>query len=203
MLSETIHKITEPLPYLKIENLYTPDELEYIFEELNFLSYVEKMHTPELTGSALNNWEIQKNNSGIFLDTAYAKRELSNILQANRKIFEEIYMNSYSELSFGYESIKTCNIDNTLISYYDNGGYYKSHHDNSCHTILTWFFKEPKAFKGGDFYFTDYNEKVEIENNMTVMFPSFIKHHVDEVIMEKNMPRGYGRYCMTQFVNIG
>jgi len=203
MLVETIHKIIEPLPYLKIENMYTPEELEYIFEELSFLSYVDKMNPPDLTGSALVEWKPQKNNSGIFLDSAYAKRELSNILQVNRKIFEEKYLNLYSELSFAYQSIKTCNIDTTLISYYDNGGYYKSHHDNSCHTILTWFFKEPKAFKGGDFYFSNYDEKVEIKNNMTIIFPSFVKHHVDEVFMEPNMPRGSGRYCMSQFVNVG
>jgi hypothetical protein len=196
-MNTLIHQIEEPFPFLKIENLYDKDELKLIWQELDFLT--TKLENPENTGAAKDNeGKSLKNNSGLLLDDVYQKRNISNILSINTKLFLPEIINAFSDLSFGYQNIKKTNYDRTLISYYENGGYYKSHEDIAMYTAITWFFKEPKAFVGGDFYFTDYNLKIEIKNNITVLFPSFVKHSVDEVILENNNLIGCGRYSMVQ-----
>lgn len=201
-MNQIITKIENPFPYLKIENMYSDEELELIHQELVFLNYDHKLGGPEETGSAIDNNIILKNNRGLFLDDLYRKREISNILNVNRKVFNKEYLESYASLNFGYKSILECNYDSTLISYYENGGYYHSHRDTAIHTALTWFFKVPKLFEGGNLIFTEYDEVIKINHNMTIIFPSFVKHSVEEVIIEEDLPRGFGRYCMSQFMRI-
>lgn len=197
----TIYKIKNPFPYLKIENIYNDEELRLIWQELDFLTHPQKLKPPEKTYSAKDNHgNVLKNNSAIFLEDTYTNRELSNILTINRKIFTDPFVPEFADLNFAYNLFYHTNFDSTMISYYENGGYYKPHFDGAVYTILTWFFREPKQFTGGNFSFSDFNEKIEIQNNMTVIFPSFVNHSVEEVKMEKSDFSGYGRYCMTQFV---
>ena len=202
-MNEVITKIKDPFPYLKIENLYTEEELELIGDELIFLNHKCKLEDPEDTGSAKDSSDnLLKENKGLFLDDLYKRREISNILSVNRKIFNKEYLEAYASLSFGYKSILECNVDTTLISYYENGGYYKPHKDDAVHTVLTWFFETPKMFEGGDLFFPEYNEKIEIQQNMAIIFPSFVLHSVDEVKMDENLNRGFGRHCMSQFLKV-
>lgn len=202
-MNEIITKIKDPFPYLKIENLYTEEELELIADELIFLNHKSKLEDPKHTGSAKDSsGNILKKNSGLFLDDLYKRREISNILSVNRKIFRKEYLEAYASLSFGYKSILECNQDTTLISYYENGGHYKPHKDHALHTILTWFFETPKMFEGGNLFFPEYNEKIEIQQNMTIIFPSFVLHSVEEVKMNEDINYGFGRYCMSQFMLI-
>ena len=202
-MNQIITKVEHPFPYLKIENMYSDEELDLISEELVFLNHKNKLESPEETGGAVENGKISKQNSGLFLDDLYKKREISNILTINRKLFNKEYLESYASLNFGYKSILRCNQDGTLISYYENGGYYHSHCDISVHTALTWFFKIPRLFKGGNLIFSEYDHTIEIDHNMTIIFPSFVLHSVEEVSMEENLPSGFGRYCMSQFISIG
>lgn len=197
-----LHQIKNPFPFLQIENTYSTDELELIWQELEFLNCLDKLEPPEKTGTAVEDGIPLKNNSGLFLDDIYVKRNISNILTLNRRLFDPEILNVFSDLSFGYGSIKKTNDDTTLISYYENSNYYNPHEDVSMFTGVTWFFKEPKAFTGGNFYFSDYNLKIEVQNNMTVLFPSFVKHAVDEIVLKDDSLPGHGRYCMSQFVYI-
>ena len=202
-MNPIIHQIKNPLPFLQIENLYDEDELKLIWQELDFLNYPNKLKIPEKTGTAVDKENIPiKKNKGLFLDTIYPEREISNILTLNRKSFDAEIVDAFSELSFGYQSIKQTNEDSTLISYYENADYYKPHIDTAMYTAVTWFFKGPKAFVGGDFYFSDYNLKIEVQNNMMILFPSFVKHSVDKIILKDKSLFGYGRYSMTQFAYI-
>lgn len=202
-MNEVITKIKDPFPYLKIENLYTEEELELIGDELIFLNHKSKLEDPESTGSAKDSSDnTLKENRGLFLDDLYRRRGISNILSVNRKLFNKEYLEAYASLNFGYKSILECNQDATLISYYENGGYYKPHRDTSMHTALTWFFEIPKRFEGGDLFFPEYDEKIEIQQNMTIIFPSFVLHSVEEVKMDENLNYGFGRYCMSQFITI-
>jgi hypothetical protein len=200
-----IHQIKNPFPFLQIENLYSEDELILLWKEFDFLTHPDKLESPENTGSALDE-ETKvplKKNKGLFLDDLYSSRNISNILTITKQLFSPIILNAFSELSFGYENIKYTNRDATLLSYYENSEYYKSHRDEALYTAVTWFFKEPKSFSGGNFYFTDYGIKIEMQNNMAVIFPSFVKHAVDEIILEKNNDlTGHGRYSISQFLYI-
>jgi Rps23 Pro-64 3,4-dihydroxylase Tpa1-like proline 4-hydroxylase len=202
--NQIIIKNYDPFPFLEIENMYDEVQLKLIWQELEFLNQLDKLESPEKTGSAEQEGKILKKNSGLYLDNLYKTRNISNILTFNKNLFASHILEEFSSLCFLYENIKHTNDDTTLISYYDNGGYYKPHQDHALYTAITWFFKEPKKFSGGDFYFSNYNYKLEIKNNKTILFPSVITHSVDEVIMndESDFGQGYGRYAMSQFLHL-
>lgn len=192
-------------PYISMENVYDEDELSIIWEELNFLCYPKNFLPPEKSGTAKKNGEILKRNNCIWLDKFYSDREYSNILKLNKKIIEidmqeKIFMGNPS---WFFQSIEIGSY-NTLISYYENGDYYKQHKDQSLATCLTWFYKEPKKFKGGDllFYLGDDIFFIEIKNNMSIIFPSCITHSVTNIEMnDDECHKKNGRFCMTQFLH--
>jgi len=191
----------KPFPYLIVKNLYSDSELKYIWRELDFLISSRILVGPEFTASATceKTGEILKKNSGVFLDDVYTNRDYSNILTLNSKSFQKEIIDEFAKLSFGYESLKTTNHDRTLISYYENNDSYKSHVDEAFFTFLTWFYKEPKQYIGGELTFTNYDHTIESENNCLVIFPSFIRHEVSKISMIEDKP-GHGRVCMAQFV---
>ncbi len=190
-----------PFPYVFVDNFYNEHELKLIWQELDFLCYSDKLEGPhETAGSLLEDKSIAKQNRGLFLDETYYKRSVSNILKVNRKSFDLFQDLKNSEDICWWFKHGWINSDKTLLSYYENAEYYKPHHDVSTYTFLTWFFREPKKFKGGNLKFSDYHIDIECVNNRLIIFPSVIKHEVSEVIMkEEDVDRGFGRWCMTQF----
>lgn len=199
-----IFHFENPFPYIILEDTYSDDELRLIWEELNFICYPHKLKPPQETGSAKSSNEnkILKRNNAIWIDTLYEDRNLSNILKINRKLFLNFEDIILSHSSWFFKHFET-NFDTTLISYYEKNDYYEPHKDSSVITCLTWFYKEPKKFEGGDLYFTDYNIEHKIKNNSTLIFPSKIRHAVSTIKMnEENMNKKQGRFCMTQFMHI-
>ena len=190
--------------FLVIKNLYSKDELFLIQKELDYLWYSMSFNRNEdyLSVAKTDDGTVLGKRSGVWLDYFYSNRESSNILRLNRKPFanEEI-RNIFANLNpYHYHYLKL-DFDNTLLQYYENSDYYKPHTDHAVFSLVTWFFKEPKKFTGGKFKFTDMDFELEIENNMCVIFPSFLWHEVEEVKMiETNKHEPYGRFSMTQFV---
>jgi len=193
--------VKDPIPFLIIDNTYTKAEQVKIFKELDFLS--EKLLTPDQTGSAMKeNGELKKN-IGLFLDNVYSNRNVSDILTVNRKIFSQEVVDEVSKCHYAYNQYRSTNYDSTLISYYDDRSSYFSHSDSNAITAVTWFFKSPKNFSGGDFTFTDFNKQVELKNNRTVIFFGCYKHEVSEVKIKDNSVPFSGRFTISQFCNIG
>lgn len=201
-----INQYDDVFPYVIIEDTYNEKELNLIWQELDFLCSSKSFlppENPELETASLSG-EILKKNKSLWLDTFYSNRNSSNILELNRIIFThypKIFQNHPSWIFKNFD----CNKDTTLISYYESGGYYKKHKDNSFFTSLTWFFREPKKFSGGDLQieFGDNILEFEIKNNQTLIFPSIIPHEVTEVKMNtKDLNKKLGRFCMTQFLTL-
>jgi hypothetical protein len=197
-----IEVFEEPFPYIIIDKFYSDEELELIWEELNLILNDYNLLSPDRTGTAKNNRNPLKNNLGFFLDTFYSNRESSNILRLNRKIFhitQKVFDQSNNWFLKNFRS----NLDGTLISYYENGGYYKKHHDNSFATCLTWLYKEPKSFEGGNLLFDDYNIEIKVKNNLLIFFPSIIQHSVSKILMDEKYAGKYmGRICISQFMGL-
>ena len=195
-----------PFPFITIENTFTPDELNSIWDEIKFLYYSKKFNPPEKTGSAYDTVDgekvYKKNNSGLWISDIYKEFDFSNIYKFGRKLIEnkeEIYNN---HPSWFFKNIYF-NQDNTLLSYYENGNYYHSHTDKAFLTCLTWIFKQPKKFEGGNLTFTDYDITIEVNTNCTVIFPSCIKHEVSKISMKKeDLDDLNGRICITQFFGL-
>ena len=189
--------VKEPIPFLIIDNTYTKEEQVKIYRELDFIS--EKLQSADQIGSAKKeNGEI-KNNTGLFLDSAYRNRNLSDILTINRKIFSQEVMDEACKCHYAYNLFREINHDTTLISYYDDGSSYFSHPDSTAITAVTWFYKSPKNFTGGDFVFTDFNKQVELINNRTVIFFGCYKHEVSEVKIKDITVPFSGRFTISQF----
>ena len=190
----------DPFPYMLIENLYTKEEEILIKKELDFL--LPSLKDPADTGAAFDDsGGLLKTNKALFLDSVYSDRSVSYILNINRKVFNvlEEQKDKVVHDNWFFKNQKT-NKDHSLISYYEKCDYYDTHDDMGLYTVLSWFYKEPKSFTGGDFLFPDYDIRIECKNNMTIIFPSMIPHKVENVSVDDDkLGQGYGRWCVTQF----
>ena len=191
---------TEPIHFIYVEDVYDNDELQSIWQELDHLNCDNKLLHPNSVNSTVENNTPIKNNKSVFLEDHYKDPNLSNILSVNIKIIKSNVINQKD--SWFFKDLRF-NRDSTLVSYYEGGDDYQPHKDNALVTACSWFFKEPKRFSGGDFYFVDYNTKIKVVNNTAVIFPSHIRHAVDSVNMNMNdQGKGLGRYCISQFLEI-
>jgi len=194
-----INYYEQDFPYIVIDNYYTKDEYNSIWEELNFLCDKSKLILSK--GSATDsNDRTLKNNHSLYLDTVYNNRSISTILKVNRKLFDNMNEIVRQHPSWFFKNVKG-NIDLTSLSYYEDGERYEKHHDNYVLTSLWWTHRKPKKFDGGDFIFSDVNEVIEFKDNRMIIFPSMIPHEVTEVIMdEKDLNQKFGRICLSQFL---
>lgn len=189
----------EPFEYIIIDNTYTEEELKLIFLELDFWSISNNLMGPEHTGTAKwNDGSSKKKNKGVFLDGVYRDRKQSNVLKLNRKIYQIQLDQPSVILNF----LKDSNHDTTLISYYENESNYKSHKDSSLLTAVTYLYKQPKLFDGGNLILTDYGYQFEPWFNRTYIIPGVVEHEVTEVTMKsENCGKGLGRYCISNFIH--
>ena len=68
-------------------------------------------------------------------------------------------------------------------------------------TGITWFYREPKKFTGGNLRFPLFDMEIECKHNRVIVFPSSIYHGVDKIGMEeKDMGKKLGRFAMSQFL---
>lgn len=186
---------------LIVKDFFNDDELKLIWEELDFLTKRNTLLSYDKTGSATDgNAQMVKRNHGIFLDTVYNYRAASNILTLNSKIFG--HGDEFSKHDPIFRHVKNSTVDTTLLSYYEDGDSYGTHTDQSNLTILTWFYKEPKMFTGGQFVLDDFGIEIEVENNMLMIIPGSYRHSVIPVKMEDKTPySGMGRYCVSHFLS--
>ena len=197
----------EPFPYILIDDLYDQSELDGIWEELDYLCNPKRMGRSSIErGAAALNYsdgtqESIKNAWDMFLDELFISRDSSNILEINRKLMnqQKMFRNHPHWL---FNDTSALNGDNTSIIYYENNDEYKPHRDLARLTGLTWFYREPKKFTGGNLRFPWFDMEIECKHNRVIVFPSSIPHGVDKVGMEeKDMGKKLGRFVMSQFLS--
>lgn len=197
--------LQDPFPHVIIKNLYNQQELDLIWRELDFLTSPHKFDKGEGDGSRGTTLSgiNPSYNFGLTLDTVYLKRNVSDILTITDKLANNYFTEEIIKVSPLVGHLRYCNRSCTKVKYYENGNYYRGHHDASRFTFLTYLFKEPKKFTGGDLHFDHYDYTIEIENNSTVFFVGSIIHSSKELKMSLDIPSwsGYGKYCITQFVD--
>ena len=77
----------EPFPHLILKDFYNQQELELIWQELDFYTQPEKLFEAKGFGGVVDT----SNSHAIALDELYYNdylRKISNILQVNRKLFK-------------------------------------------------------------------------------------------------------------------
>lgn len=191
-------------PIILIDDYYSDEELTLIWEELLFLGKKDILYSeshPKSEGAKTTSGISLKSNYSVFLDKLFSyDRNFSNILKVNRKLFNQ-WNNIITQNSHWFYKNLFCSADFTLFSYYENQNYYDLHKDSATATSLSWFFKEPKKFEGGNLFFEN-EKKIEVKNNRMVIFPSIIPHGVSSVTMNKeDLNKQFGRFCITQFLH--
>jgi Rps23 Pro-64 3,4-dihydroxylase Tpa1-like proline 4-hydroxylase len=201
--------IQEPFPHAIIDDFYDEKELALIWQELDFYTSPGKFDDAILTGGAKDQFtqEPLPKHSGLQLDDLYGnKRNISNILTCNRKVFKKEILEAFASLSPLIWDAKMVNYDTTIVKYYEDGEYYKPHRDNPRFTCLTYLYKEPKAFTGGDLHFHQFDYTIPIVNNRLIFFTGCIEHASVDIVMNKEYNNskmsGFGKYTITQFLGM-
>ena len=195
-----------PAPHIIIDDFYNTQELKDVWKELDFLTNTRTLLSPEQTDAAKNDsGEYIKKNTGVFLDSIFnLNLNVSNIVTYNRKIFKHpTFLETTSSSNYFFRYLLSSTKSKTLVSYYENSDYYAPHYDTSTLTACTWLFKEPKQFSGGNFFLSEHDYKIDIQNNRTIILPSIIMHSVEPVIMnspDTNVFSGNGRYVISSFI---
>lgn len=197
----------DPVPHIIIDDFYSPEELKDIWLELDFLTHPRKLLTPDLSGSAftmVNGQKVfKKKNKALFLDGLYGTRDISNILFHSKKVWDNDFTQKCADAHYLFNYLRTCNSDTTLVSYYEEDDNYASHSDVGAITLLTWLYKEPKQFTGGELSFADFNYPIELKSNRMLLFPACVHHEVSAVKMNEGVApySGFGRYVITNFAS--
>ena len=193
-------------PYIVADNWYSPEEEAHIWKEIEFLTARPENFEPadnEVGLIARNKDQTPKGkHNRLYPDRIFTQnyRDRSHILFYNRKQLMKPFLDFVEKSLPQGRHWKSTNADSTLISYYEDGDHYGAHWDSATTTILRWFFKEPKKFKGGDLTFTDSGEVVKCKHNRMILFPGYYMHTVDPIkINKKNQNKGLGRYTLTTF----
>jgi hypothetical protein len=195
------------LPIVVIDNFFNDRDCELLWNEfLYFNDGTSKMRSAEYTGggfTVVDNQKIfTKNNIGVVLDKVFLDKSISNIFTATRKIYNSSLVDNLIKAHKFFKFITNINNDSCKLHYFENGDYYRSHHDASLITVIYYFFKEPKVFSGGDIIFEN-QLQIESKNNRCLIFPSILTHEVNEIyISQENQGLGLGRYAISQFMFI-
>lgn len=191
--------LKEPFPHLILYNFYNDEELKLIWEELNFYTKKDKLVEAKDYGGIPD----KTNSKALWLDEIYGNkyRSVSNILTVNRKIFDKVILELFSDIHDCCSTAKFSNYDVTKVRYYHDGDAYEPHTDRTIQFLaFSYFFKEPKKFEGGELIFPKYDYRFNCPNNSLIMMPGWVEHGVTEVkIGNSDYLDGYGRYAITNF----
>lgn len=195
------YSYNEPFPFLIIENVFSDDQLEIIWKELEYYcsDYDNFFLSPESTGGAMDGPKYIKKNAGLFLQEAWARPNCSAINRFISPVLMAYPKSDWVDKNYYFQDHQWNQIS-VLISHYKDGDYYKPHRDLTMATHCLWLYKEPKKFEGGEFKFTDYDLTIEGKNNSMVIFPGPIKHEVSEVKNLSTNPLD-GRFCVSYFTS--
>ena len=182
------------LSYVVIDDLYLPEEVVQIKDELRGL--LPYLNEPSSVQTATDeNGNLKKKSMGLFIDAHYANRDDSAILRLNRKIFCDDIVEKATELNQFFYTLRACNSDFTLVNYYSAGEEYKPHTDNSALSVITFF--SLGEISGGDFEFPEVNKTIPFKENRAVIFPGCALHAAQKTTAEPGM----FRISIAQFLN--
>jgi hypothetical protein len=173
----------ETLDYIIIDDFYTQEELQQIYNELFKLLPNKLLPNQTATDYIDTERTIPKNSSeGLFLNQFYNNFEDSSILKFSRKLYTKEIYDQIEKVSVHYQHLRKSNVDVTLLNFYKNGQEYLSHSDESTLSAIT--FLKIGEVAGGDLIFTDFNEVIKFKENRLVLFPGCLNHQAEKTIAE-------------------
>jgi hypothetical protein len=191
----------DPRGWALIDQTFSPRELETIWTAIDHIQAGGLFQTPTQTGSAVDprTGQVIKRNRSVFLDDLTPEdcpldiRPLIASVWTNRQIVKAL-----TGVHPCYGLLNTVNYSTSLLSYYETGESYPAHRDRSVFTVLTWLYREPRQWQGGDLKLTQFGVTHRVQNNQSMIFPGCYLHEATATQMLTNEP-GAGRYCLAQF----
>lgn len=187
--------------FLIIDDCFSQEELQKIWTDIEYIEQNNLFKFPTQTGSAKDPLDgaVLKKNKAIFLDRLTNENKIFHILSITSKFFCVEIAEIFRQIHPGLSIFENLNYSHSLLSYYENEDYYKSHIDNSVFTMLSWIYREPKCWTGGNLILNEYDIEIECKNNRTLIIPGSFFHSVETLNMIENQNCGMGRYCITTF----
>jgi Rps23 Pro-64 3,4-dihydroxylase Tpa1-like proline 4-hydroxylase len=191
------------IPVVLIKDIFNEDEMDKIWSEIKFIG-IDKLLEPDGTGGATDSLISLKKNKGVFLEDVYSTRNFSNYLSLYRNIIDHLIANKEKLVQehLLLDSFFLTTKDMTLLSYYSNDDYYKSHRDGASWTMIYWIYQEPKLWEGGELLFEQLDLSVEAQSNSCVLFPSFLLHEVVKIQTQNKLENYEGRFSFSTFFHI-
>jgi hypothetical protein len=198
---------------LVIDNWYSDEELRKVFVEFDYymnngLDNLIKSETDSSTARTKEGGSKAKTYR-FYIDPT----KFSALYRYNYKYMSDEFGKMVLDNTIFGGYLNNTRKNSLMVNYYEEGKYYKSHTDVSVVTQLTWLFREPKMFDGGDLILTDMGETIECVHNRTVFFPGFYPHEVTKVTMSEEWNQlsdavkwdtgggYYGRFSIANFFN--
>lgn len=190
------------------DNVYDERELQVIWEVLEKIQAEDLWDDDEALLSSYHEEtkENKRKGKGYWLGGAgYQIREDPDIHRINdviAKIFR-VYTGDYSLSGLWNEGILLTNWHQSILNYYEHTDKYSPHKDMCMFTALTWFYKEPRKFLGGELRLPQLGHTIELRSNRMIIIPGWLEHEVIPIGMsEEDMNKGLGRYSIATFMNI-
>lgn len=195
-----IQRVDRPLKYFIVDDFMSPELSEAMIDEivrLRPLMQPGKMRTHDRGGKFVGeDTSEKKRNFDCFLDAAFKDNRAQSVMLSNlnRLVFAPELMKAYVEsgdMLFSY-LLPRANFDQTHLSAYGNGHYYRKHIDlPPCFlTANVMLCTDPKRFSGGDFeihWSANHVDKIEFRPRRMVLFPSAITHCVTDIQMDDSI----------------
>ena len=176
-----IETFLDPFPHMVVTDLFNQPTLDLIWSEMTFLSQLDKLSDASISSAKDLQDNVLAQHKCLFLDEVYTKIKYSNILSIYNIMFEEVLSKTFESIDRATEPVRYCNFL-TKFGRYDDGDYYKYHHDGAYnYTAISYFHREPKQFTGGSLTFPDDQYTFNCDNNSMIMFPSYVYHMVDQI----------------------
>ncbi len=187
-----------------IDGFYSKDQLADIKTEINNLNkpYIMKRAGIDIGSSTEKTTnKLGTSKLGVFLENHYRSNlmEKCSLVKCTRNnIISQPVLTKLFKINPFFKIIYSDHIKAShLLSYYEDGDFYREHTDASVFTLFAYFNTD--KYTGGDLIVHSFDKKtkinIESKNGRVVIFPGCSVHEVTDV-------KGKGRYCYSLFFNI-
>ena len=195
--------ITEPFPHIIGTDVWDDEELELIWEELNYYNKPGRLRNAIDYGGVVNKTTAKAIALTAIFKDKYS--DLSNIISLQPNLLKKLgpHLAKWSKSHYSLYDVGKAKKTYYKIRYYHDGDGYGGHTDSPfAYLIFMYFHKEPKKFSGGELYFEHFGTEFPCNHNSLIVLPSYVKHGVRPVsIDDQNYHAGNGRYAITIFLD--